>query len=54
MAGIGPASIDKMLASTELLVDKVLPKLGITLEQFTPTLRPEFRTPIWDETPPVR
>lgn len=52
--GIGPASIDKMLASNELLVDKVLPKLGITLEQFKPTLRPEFQTPIWDETPPVR
>ncbi|MCU1603887.1 MAG: hypothetical protein JWP46_352 [Modestobacter sp.] len=52
--GIGPAPIDKMLKSNELLVDKVLPKLGITLEQFKPTLRPEFETPLWTETPPIR
>jgi alkanesulfonate monooxygenase SsuD/methylene tetrahydromethanopterin reductase-like flavin-dependent oxidoreductase (luciferase family) len=47
--GIGPAPIDKMLRSNELLVDKVLPKLGITLDQITPTLRPEFDTPKWTE-----
>jgi alkanesulfonate monooxygenase SsuD/methylene tetrahydromethanopterin reductase-like flavin-dependent oxidoreductase (luciferase family) len=52
--GIGPSSIDKMLTSNELLVDKVLPKLGISLEQFKPTLRPEFDTPLWTETPPIR
>jgi alkanesulfonate monooxygenase SsuD/methylene tetrahydromethanopterin reductase-like flavin-dependent oxidoreductase (luciferase family) len=52
--GIGPSSLDKMLTSNELLVDKVLPKLGISLEQFKPTLRPEFETPLWTETPPVR
>jgi alkanesulfonate monooxygenase SsuD/methylene tetrahydromethanopterin reductase-like flavin-dependent oxidoreductase (luciferase family) len=52
--GIGPAPIDKMLKSNELLVDKVLPKLGISLEQFKPTLRPEFETPLWTETPPIR
>jgi alkanesulfonate monooxygenase SsuD/methylene tetrahydromethanopterin reductase-like flavin-dependent oxidoreductase (luciferase family) len=52
--GIGPAQIDKMLRSNELLVDKVLPKLGLSLEQFTPTLRPEFDTTLWDKTPSIR
>lgn len=47
--GIGPSSIDKMLRSNELLVERVLPKIGITLDQFTPTLRPEFGTPLWTE-----
>lgn len=47
--GIGPSSIDKMLRSNELLVERVLPKIGITLDQFTPTLRPEFDTPLWTE-----
>jgi hypothetical protein len=43
--GTGPAPIDKKLTSNELLADEVLPKFGISLEQFKPTLRPEFETP---------
>ncbi|MCW2721551.1 LLM class flavin-dependent oxidoreductase, partial [Pseudonocardia sp.] len=47
--GIGPAPIDKMLRSNELLVERVLPKIGIKLDRFEPTLRPEFATPTWTE-----
>lgn len=52
--GIGPAHIDKMLRSNELLVNKVLPKLGITLEQFKPTLREEVNSPLWTEIPSLK
>jgi alkanesulfonate monooxygenase SsuD/methylene tetrahydromethanopterin reductase-like flavin-dependent oxidoreductase (luciferase family) len=52
--GIGPAPIDKMLRSNELLVDKVLPKLGISLEQFKPTLRSDVQAPLWSEVPELR
>lgn len=47
--GIGPSPITKMLRSNELLVERVLPKIGITLDQFVPTMRPEFDTPRWTE-----
>lgn len=40
----------KMLRSNELLVERVLPKIGITLDQFVPTIRPEFDTPRWTES----
>ena len=49
--GVGPAPIDKLLRSNELLVEQVLPKIGIKLDRFEPTLRPEFATPRWTETP---
>ncbi len=45
--GLGPASIDKLLKSNELLVEKVLPKIGIELKQFKPTLRKEFQGDLW-------
>ncbi|MCB1749806.1 MAG: LLM class flavin-dependent oxidoreductase [Gammaproteobacteria bacterium] len=38
----GPAPIDGLLKSNELLVERVLPKLGITLTQRAPVLRPEY------------
>ncbi|MGE0485318.1 MAG: LLM class flavin-dependent oxidoreductase [Gammaproteobacteria bacterium] len=38
----GPAPIDGLLKSNELLVERVLPKLGITLTQREPRLRPEY------------
>ena len=38
----GPAPIDGLLRSNELLIERVLPKLGIELEQVRPQLRPEF------------
>jgi alkanesulfonate monooxygenase SsuD/methylene tetrahydromethanopterin reductase-like flavin-dependent oxidoreductase (luciferase family) len=38
----GPAPIDGLLKSNELLVEKVLPKLGLKLEQVVPQLRPEY------------
>lgn len=43
----GPAPIDKLLKSNELLVEKVLPKIGIELEQFKPVLRKEFDGELW-------
>lgn len=48
---VGPAPIDKLLKSNELLVEKVLPKLGIKLEQYKPVLRKEFAGKLWrDDT----
>lgn len=38
----GPAPIDGLLKSNELLVEKVLPKVGIELTTYEPRLRPEF------------
>jgi alkanesulfonate monooxygenase SsuD/methylene tetrahydromethanopterin reductase-like flavin-dependent oxidoreductase (luciferase family) len=46
--GIGPAPIDKLLRSNELLVERVLPKLGIKLDRSEPTLRHDFNTPVWN------
>jgi alkanesulfonate monooxygenase SsuD/methylene tetrahydromethanopterin reductase-like flavin-dependent oxidoreductase (luciferase family) len=46
--GIGPAPIEKLLRSNELLVQQVLPKIGIELDRFEPTLRPEFNPPTWN------
>ncbi|MEH6638095.1 MAG: LLM class flavin-dependent oxidoreductase [Porticoccaceae bacterium] len=43
----GPIPIDKLLKSNELLVEKVLPKIGIELEQFKPVLREEFNGDLW-------
>jgi hypothetical protein len=43
----GPAPIDGLLKSNELLVEKVLPKLGIELEQVKPQLRDEFSGRGW-------
>jgi alkanesulfonate monooxygenase SsuD/methylene tetrahydromethanopterin reductase-like flavin-dependent oxidoreductase (luciferase family) len=45
--GIGPGPVDKLLRSNELLVEKVLPKIGIKLDQYTPTLRKELTEPTW-------
>lgn len=44
---VGPAPIDGLLRSNELLVEKVLPKVGVELTQFQPTLRKEFTGPDW-------
>lgn len=38
----GPAPIDGLLKSNELLVEKVLPKIGVELKQVTPRLRDGF------------
>lgn len=43
----GPAPIDSLLRSNELLVDKVLPLLGVELTRFAPTLRAEYAGPGW-------
>ena len=45
----GPAPIDGLLKSNELLVQKVLPKLGIELIQTKPTLRCEYDGSGWRE-----
>jgi len=45
----GPAPIDGLLRSNELLVHKVLPKLGIELIQTTPTLRSDYDGSGWRE-----
>ncbi len=38
----GPAPIDGLLKSNELLVEKVLPKIGVELTRYQPTLRASF------------
>ncbi|NNL86832.1 MAG: LLM class flavin-dependent oxidoreductase [Myxococcales bacterium] len=43
----GPAPIEGLLKSNDLLVNKVLPKLGIELEQIQPKLRKEYTGPGW-------
>ena len=43
----GPADTDGLLRSNELLVERVLPKIGVTLEQRTPKLREEFTGTTW-------
>lgn len=43
----GPAPIEGLLKSNRLLVEKVLPKLGIELVQVEPTLRSEFKGRGW-------
>lgn len=43
----GPAPIDGLLKSNELLVQKVLPKIGVELTQFKPTLRKSFNGDLW-------
>lgn len=47
--GVGPGPIDKLLRSNELLVEKVLPKIGIKLENYQTKLRPEFDGRIWKD-----
>ena len=49
--GVGPGPVDKLLKSNELLVEKVLPKIGIKLEQRKPTFRKEMREPTWRNQP---
>jgi len=49
--GVGPGPVDKLLRSNELLVEKVLPKLGIKLEQRKPTFRKELREATWRDQP---
>jgi alkanesulfonate monooxygenase SsuD/methylene tetrahydromethanopterin reductase-like flavin-dependent oxidoreductase (luciferase family) len=49
--GVGPGPVDKLLRSNELLVEKVLPKLGIKLEQRKPTFRKELTEPTWRNRP---
>lgn len=43
--GIGPSPITTILRSNELLVERVLPKIRVTLDRLVPTMRPEFDTP---------
>jgi division protein CdvB (Snf7/Vps24/ESCRT-III family) len=43
----GPAPIDGLLKSNELLVEKVLPKIGVELTQTQPKLLPEFNGTSW-------
>ncbi|MGR9091261.1 MAG: LLM class flavin-dependent oxidoreductase [Gammaproteobacteria bacterium] len=43
----GPTDTDALLRSNELLVEKVLPLLGIELEQTRPVLRAEFNGVTW-------
>ena len=45
----GPAPIDGLLKSNELLVEKVLPKIGIELKQFEPKLRAEYNGRGWQD-----
>ncbi len=47
--GSGPGEHEKLMRSNELLVEKVLPKLGITLDTFKPTLRSEFQGAKWTD-----
>jgi len=52
----GPAPVDKLLKSNELLVEKVLPLIGVELDRFQPVLRPEYQERGWKEglaVPPV-
>ena len=44
----GPAPLKGLLKSNELLVERVLPKIGVELERYQPTLRPEFQGKIWN------
>lgn len=43
----GPAPLDGLLKSNELLVEKVLPKIGVELKTVTPTLRDNYRGTDW-------
>ena len=45
----GPAPIDGLLKSNELLVEKVLPKIGVELKTFKPTLRGDHDGTDWRE-----
>jgi len=52
----GPVPVDKLLKSNELLVEKVLPLIGVELDRFQPVLRPEYQERGWKEglaVPPV-
>jgi len=44
---VGPAPIDGLLKSNELLVERVLPKLGIELARREPVLRRDVVDPTW-------
>ena len=43
----GPAPIDGLLKSNELLIEKVLPKIGVELKQYEPQLRENFDGAGW-------
>jgi len=43
----GPTDTDALLKSNELLVEKVLPKIGLELTQTEPVLQPTFRGATW-------
>ncbi len=45
----GPAPIDGLLKSNELLVEKVLPKIGVELKRVEPKLRVEYDGHGWQE-----
>jgi alkanesulfonate monooxygenase SsuD/methylene tetrahydromethanopterin reductase-like flavin-dependent oxidoreductase (luciferase family) len=47
---VGPAPIDSLLRSNELLVEKVLPLVGVELTRFQPSLRAEFAGQGWRST----
>ncbi|MHA6780758.1 hypothetical protein ACVGOW_07145 [Pseudonocardia saturnea] len=47
-------SVDTVARRLEHVIEKLsiellVPKIGITLDQFVPTMRPEFDTPRWTE-----
>jgi alkanesulfonate monooxygenase SsuD/methylene tetrahydromethanopterin reductase-like flavin-dependent oxidoreductase (luciferase family) len=44
---VGPAPIEGLLKSNELLVEKVLPLIGVSLDRFEPTLRRDVVDPTW-------
>ena len=45
----GLVPVDSLLKSNDLLVEKVLPKVGVELERFQPVLRPEFQGGTWKQ-----
>ncbi|MBI2802863.1 MAG: hypothetical protein HYX63_21755 [Gammaproteobacteria bacterium] len=48
---VDPAPLDGLLKSNELLVEKVLPEIGVSLTRFKPKLRSTLTTPTWRQKP---
>lgn len=46
---VGPTPIEAILRTNELLVEKVLPLVGVELERWQPHLRTEFVGPTWKQ-----
>jgi alkanesulfonate monooxygenase SsuD/methylene tetrahydromethanopterin reductase-like flavin-dependent oxidoreductase (luciferase family) len=44
---VGPAPVEALLKSNELLVEKVLPRIGVKLRQVEPRLRADVTAPTW-------